>query len=93
MPVLLAQHTKRLRFGHSGILAPFRINHPVRVAERAAFADVVSGGRLELGLARSGGTEWDTFGVDPETSRAELRERSRDPRMDRDRFSGGVTCW
>jgi alkanesulfonate monooxygenase SsuD/methylene tetrahydromethanopterin reductase-like flavin-dependent oxidoreductase (luciferase family) len=74
MPVLLSQHTRRLRFGHSGILAPFRINHPLRVAERAAFADIVSGGRLELGLARSGGTEWETFGVTPETSRAELRE-------------------
>jgi alkanesulfonate monooxygenase SsuD/methylene tetrahydromethanopterin reductase-like flavin-dependent oxidoreductase (luciferase family) len=74
MPVLLSQHTRRLRFGHSGILAPFRINHPVRIAERAAFLDIVSGGRLELGLARSGGMEWDTFGVDPATSRAQLRE-------------------
>ncbi len=74
MPVLLSQHTKRLRFGHSGILAPFAINHPVRVAERAAFIDLVSDGRLELGLARSGGTEWDTFGVDPDTSRDQLRE-------------------
>jgi alkanesulfonate monooxygenase SsuD/methylene tetrahydromethanopterin reductase-like flavin-dependent oxidoreductase (luciferase family) len=74
MPVVLSQHTRRIRFGHSGILAPFRINHPVRVAERAAFLDIVSGGRLELGLARSGGTEWDTFGVDPERSRDELRE-------------------
>jgi alkanesulfonate monooxygenase SsuD/methylene tetrahydromethanopterin reductase-like flavin-dependent oxidoreductase (luciferase family) len=74
MPVLLSQHTKRLRFGHSGILAPFRINHPVRIAERAAFIDLVSGGRLELGLARSGGTEWETFEVDPETSRDQLRE-------------------
>jgi alkanesulfonate monooxygenase SsuD/methylene tetrahydromethanopterin reductase-like flavin-dependent oxidoreductase (luciferase family) len=74
MPVLLSQHTERLRFGHSGILAPFRINHPVRIAERAAFADLASGGRLELGLARSGGTEWETFGVDPDASRAELRE-------------------
>jgi alkanesulfonate monooxygenase SsuD/methylene tetrahydromethanopterin reductase-like flavin-dependent oxidoreductase (luciferase family) len=71
---VLAQHTRRLRFGHSGVLAPFRINHPVRVAERAAMTDILSGGRLELGLARSGGTEWETFGVDPETSRAELRE-------------------
>jgi alkanesulfonate monooxygenase SsuD/methylene tetrahydromethanopterin reductase-like flavin-dependent oxidoreductase (luciferase family) len=77
MPVLLSQHTKRLRFGHSGILAPFRINHPLRVAERAAFADIASGGRLELGLARSGGTEWEAFGVDPDTSRDELREALR----------------
>ncbi len=74
MPVLLSQHTKRIRFGHSGILAPFAINHPIRVAERAAFADLASGGRLELGLARSGGAEWDTFGVDPDTSRDQLRE-------------------
>ncbi len=74
MPVLLSQHTERLRFGHSGILAPFSINHPVRIAERAAFIDLVSDGRLELGLARSGGTEWDTFGVDPDTSRDQLRE-------------------
>lgn len=71
---VLAQHTRRLRFGHSGVLAPFRINHPLRVAERAAMTDVLSGGRLELGLARSGGSEWDTFGVEPESSRAELRE-------------------
>ena len=70
----LAQHTERLRFGHSGVLAPFAINHPVRVAERAAVTDILSGGRLELGLARSGGTEWETFGIDPESSRDQLRE-------------------
>ena len=70
----MAQHTERIRFGHSGILAPFAINHPLRVAERAAVMDRLSGGRLELGLARSGGNEWDTFGVDPDTSREQLRE-------------------
>ena len=63
-PWCWALHTKRLRFGHSGILAPFKINHPLRVAERAAFADLVTGGRMEVGLARSGGTEWTAFGVD-----------------------------
>lgn len=82
MPAVLSQHTERIRFGHSGILAPFAINHPIRVAERAAFLDLVSGGRLELGLARSGGTEWTAFGVDPETSREQLREALRMiPRM------------
>jgi alkanesulfonate monooxygenase SsuD/methylene tetrahydromethanopterin reductase-like flavin-dependent oxidoreductase (luciferase family) len=70
----LARETERIHLGHSGVLAPFRINHPIRVAERAAFIDVLSNGRMELGLARSGGTEWDAFGVDPDRSRAELRE-------------------
>ncbi|HKC49619.1 MAG TPA: LLM class flavin-dependent oxidoreductase [Myxococcota bacterium] len=73
----LSQHTRRIHLGHAGVLAPFRINHPLRVAERAALLDVISGGRLELGLARSGGNEWDTFGVDPATSRAQLVEAMR----------------
>jgi len=74
MLTLISQHTERIRLGHSGVLAPFHINHPVRVAERAAFVDIASGGRLELGLARSGGTEWETFEIDPEASRDQLRE-------------------
>jgi alkanesulfonate monooxygenase SsuD/methylene tetrahydromethanopterin reductase-like flavin-dependent oxidoreductase (luciferase family) len=73
----LSQHTRRIHLGHAGVLAPFRINHPLRVAERAALLDVISGGRLELGLARSGGNEWDTFHVDPATSRAQLVEAMR----------------
>jgi alkanesulfonate monooxygenase SsuD/methylene tetrahydromethanopterin reductase-like flavin-dependent oxidoreductase (luciferase family) len=78
----LARETEKIHLGHSGVLAPFRINHPTRVAERAAFVDMLSNGRLELGLARSGGTEWDAFGVDPDQSRAELREALRViPRM------------
>jgi alkanesulfonate monooxygenase SsuD/methylene tetrahydromethanopterin reductase-like flavin-dependent oxidoreductase (luciferase family) len=70
----IAHHTENIHLGHSGVLAPFNINHPIRVAERAAFVDVMSGGRMELGLARSGGTEWDAFGVDPDQSRNQLRE-------------------
>ncbi|MCH2171381.1 LLM class flavin-dependent oxidoreductase [Myxococcota bacterium] len=74
MLAAISQHTHQIHLGHSGVLAPFHINHPVRVAERGAYVDLLSGGRLELGLARSGGTEWDTFGVDPEASRDQLRE-------------------
>lgn len=74
MLAVLSQHTERIRLGHSGVLAPFKINHPLRVAERAAFLDQLSRGRLELGLARSGGTEWETFEVEAETSREQLRE-------------------
>jgi alkanesulfonate monooxygenase SsuD/methylene tetrahydromethanopterin reductase-like flavin-dependent oxidoreductase (luciferase family) len=78
----IAQHTRRIHLGHAGVLAPFRINHPLRVAERAAMLDVLSHGRLELGLARSGGNEWDTFHVEPATTRDELVEAMRMiPRM------------
>ena len=71
---ILSQHTERIRLGHSGVLAPFAINNPLRVAERAAFVDVMSGGRLELGLARSVPMEWSTFGVDPDATKAQVTE-------------------
>jgi alkanesulfonate monooxygenase SsuD/methylene tetrahydromethanopterin reductase-like flavin-dependent oxidoreductase (luciferase family) len=77
MLAVLAQHTRDIRLGTAGILAPFAIHHPVRIAERAAWIDVLSDGRLELGLARSGGAEWETFGVDPDRTRAELIEAIR----------------
>jgi len=70
----IAQHTENIHLGHAGVLAPFNINHPIRVAERAAFIDIMSHGRMELGMARSGGTEWDAFGIDPDEARDQLRE-------------------
>ena len=39
----LSQHTRRIHLGHAGVLSPFRINHPLRVAERAAMLDVLVG--------------------------------------------------
>jgi alkanesulfonate monooxygenase SsuD/methylene tetrahydromethanopterin reductase-like flavin-dependent oxidoreductase (luciferase family) len=85
----IASQTERIRLGHSGVLAPFRINHPIRAAERAALLDHMSGGRVEFGLARSGGGEWDTFEVDAETTRDQLAEATRMiPQMwTRERFS------
>jgi alkanesulfonate monooxygenase SsuD/methylene tetrahydromethanopterin reductase-like flavin-dependent oxidoreductase (luciferase family) len=73
----VARATRRLRVGHAGVLAPFEINHPLRAAERAALLDHLSGGRLELGLAKSGGKEWETFGVSEEAAAADLVEATR----------------
>jgi alkanesulfonate monooxygenase SsuD/methylene tetrahydromethanopterin reductase-like flavin-dependent oxidoreductase (luciferase family) len=70
----IALSTKHIHVGHAGVLAPFRINNPYRAAERAATLDILSGGRLELGLAKSGGKEWETFNVVPETARDQVRE-------------------
>jgi alkanesulfonate monooxygenase SsuD/methylene tetrahydromethanopterin reductase-like flavin-dependent oxidoreductase (luciferase family) len=74
MNAALSQRTERIHLGHSGVLSPFTINHPLRVAERAAVLDHLSGGRAEIALARSGGAEWDTFGIDPATTLEQLDE-------------------
>jgi alkanesulfonate monooxygenase SsuD/methylene tetrahydromethanopterin reductase-like flavin-dependent oxidoreductase (luciferase family) len=82
MLAVISQHTERIRLGHSGVLGPFDINHPMRIAERAAFLDNVSRGRLELGIARSVPFEWETFGVDPGVTREQVAEALRIiPRM------------
>ena len=73
----IATRTQRIHLGHAGVLAPFNINHPVRAAERLAMLDHISGGRAELGLARTGAGEWDTFQVNPDTSRQQLIEAMR----------------
>ncbi|HEY0453678.1 LLM class flavin-dependent oxidoreductase [Actinophytocola sp.] len=70
----ISQHTSRIRLGHSAVLAPSRFNHPVRVAERAATLDQLSGGRVELGLTRSTIPEWRLFGIDPDDVRPQTQQ-------------------
>jgi alkanesulfonate monooxygenase SsuD/methylene tetrahydromethanopterin reductase-like flavin-dependent oxidoreductase (luciferase family) len=70
-----AQHTSRIRIGHGVVLLPFRYNHPIRVAERAATLDIVSNGRLEFGTGRSITLmEMEGFGIDPSVTRAQWDE-------------------
>ncbi|XOV83276.1 MAG: LLM class flavin-dependent oxidoreductase [bacterium] len=70
----IAMWTTRLRVGHAGILVPFGINHPLRAAERVAMLDQISGGRVEAGLAKSGGKEWETFSITEDQATADLVE-------------------
>ena len=73
----IAHATKRLRIGHAGILVPFKINHPLRAAERVAMLDHLSGGRIEAGLAKSGGKEWVTFQISEAEAAEDLVEATR----------------
>src|SRR6202030_3538066 len=62
----VAAQTSRIRVGHGAVVCVPEINHPIRVAERAAALDILSGGRLEFGTARSSTwTELGGFNVDP----------------------------
>ena len=72
----LAAHTSSIRFGHLVLCDPFR--HPVLLAKMAATLDVISGGRLDLGIGwGSVPDELRAYGFGPEppaVRAAKLRE-------------------
>src|SRR4051812_32132851 len=74
----VAARTSRIRVGHGVVLMPFKYNHPVRVAERAAMLDALSGGRLDLGAGRGATMQEMTLcDVDPERTYLEVEESLR----------------
>ena len=66
----IAARTRRIRLGTTSLLLP--IHSPLRIAEEVAALDVLSGGRVDLGLGRGfAPAVLDTFGVPA----AEKRDR------------------
>ena len=61
----LAGRTSRIGIGHGVVCLPPAMNHPVKVAERIATLDILSGGRVHFGMGK-GGTQQEagTFGYD-----------------------------
>lgn len=73
MAAAISQRTTRIKIGTAVLTLP--LNHPVRVAEQAALVDVLSSGRLLLGLGRAyQPPEFAGFGVPAEQSRAMFEE-------------------
>ena len=71
----IARRTKNVRLGTGTVIAPFW--HPIRLAGEAAMVDIISGGRLDLGVARGAyGFEYERLlpGLDAMTAGARLRE-------------------
>jgi alkanesulfonate monooxygenase SsuD/methylene tetrahydromethanopterin reductase-like flavin-dependent oxidoreductase (luciferase family) len=64
----VAARTQRIRIGHGVTLLPHRYNHPIRIAERIATLDILSGGRVNWGSGKSSSlVEQGAFEVDRET--------------------------
>lgn len=71
----VAARTRNIRVGHGVALLPFRYNHPLRIAERVATLDVLSGGRVNFGTGKSASRlEQGAFGVKPDQLDAQWEE-------------------
>ena len=74
----VATVTKRIELGTSVLIAPLR--HPVLLSQSASSVDVISGGRLILGLGVGGAfneaqrKEWLNTGINPKTRGARFEE-------------------
>jgi alkanesulfonate monooxygenase SsuD/methylene tetrahydromethanopterin reductase-like flavin-dependent oxidoreductase (luciferase family) len=67
--------TSRIRFRHASVLTAFRVNHPLRTAERVATEDILSNGRIEVALARGNSTaQLRAFEVELDETRPQLEE-------------------
>jgi alkanesulfonate monooxygenase SsuD/methylene tetrahydromethanopterin reductase-like flavin-dependent oxidoreductase (luciferase family) len=69
-----AERTRRIRLGTAVVALSFE--HPLRVAEDAAVVDLLSGGRLELGLGSASEPEaYAAFGMDQATAREDAARK------------------
>jgi alkanesulfonate monooxygenase SsuD/methylene tetrahydromethanopterin reductase-like flavin-dependent oxidoreductase (luciferase family) len=72
----LAGRTTKLKLGTGAVIVPW--NDPLRVVEKVAFLDHLSGGRALLGLGRGlARVEYEHFQIDMDTSRDRFDEASR----------------
>lgn len=74
----VAARTSRIRIGHGVVCVPFKYNHPIRVAERTAMLDILSRGRVDVGVGR-GATKQETeaFGIEAHETQPQLEETLR----------------
>lgn len=72
----LAGRTTKLRLGTGAVIVPW--NDPLRVVEKIAFLDHLSGGRALLGLGRGlARVEYEHFGIEMDSSRDRFDEASQ----------------
>lgn len=91
----LAARTSTIRLGTAVVVVPW--HNPLMLAEQAAMVDVLSNGRLDLGLGRGyRDYEFSGFGIDIDTGQARFEETVavlRRAWRDTERFSHDGAYW
>jgi alkanesulfonate monooxygenase SsuD/methylene tetrahydromethanopterin reductase-like flavin-dependent oxidoreductase (luciferase family) len=83
----VAARTTRVRIGTAIIVAP--LHHPVDLAEQAAVVDIISGGRLDVGIGAGYRVpEFDLYDADISRRYGATDQRARELRR---LWSGGIT--
>src|ERR1700751_732154 len=73
-----AMKTKNIRVEHGIIVCVPQFNHPIKIAERTATMDIISGGRLEVGTGRAATwTELGGFNPNPDETKKTWGEFGR----------------
>jgi alkanesulfonate monooxygenase SsuD/methylene tetrahydromethanopterin reductase-like flavin-dependent oxidoreductase (luciferase family) len=73
MAIKAASHTERIRLGTAILVIPYY--NPLRLAGELGMADVLTDGRLEIGVGRGAFEyEFDRFGIDERIAAARLRD-------------------
>src|SRR5215813_1774243 len=67
-----AQRATRIRLGTAVTLLP--LHNPIKIAEEAATADILSDGRLEFGVGRGVAYQYPSYGIPLEESRERFEE-------------------
>lgn len=74
MMAAVAQRTKRIRLGSAVIILP--LHHPIAIAEQLAMVDLLSGGRVDVGIGRGmGAGEYKIFGSAFATAQEHMQEQ------------------
>lgn len=70
----VAQRTRRIRLGTAVVILP--LHHPLMVAEELAMLDILSGGRLDVGVGRGmGKVEYDVFAGNWSVAEQQMQEQ------------------
>ncbi len=73
MMAAVAQRTRRIRLGSAVVILP--LHHPVKVAEEVAMVDLLSGGRVDVGIGRGmGNLEYRMFQADWPSAQDHMEE-------------------